>query len=120
MPCLTDPDRLAVAQLSGRASYCVQHRIPREQAIAPLHEITARPDLLAEVAGIAAGAAERKSPDWPIRLAGIRLLLAAGADRSLLPGWMTEGRRRRKLRSGPFYVEPDDLEDVLHEVLATD
>ncbi len=111
---------MAVAELSGQVSYCLTHRMPLEQAVASLREISARPDLLAEVAGLAAGSADRDMSDWPIRLAEIRLLLAAGADRSLLMGWMAEGRRRRKLRAGPFYVEPDDLEDVLREVLADD
>lgn len=117
MPRLSDPDRMAVAELSGHVAYCREHRLPLDEAVASLREISARPDLLAEVAGIAAGAADRSLPDWPMRLTEIRLLLAAGADRSLLLGWMREGRRRRKLRAGPFYVEPDDLEDVLREVL---
>jgi hypothetical protein len=77
------PDDIAVAQLQGRAQYCVRHEPPRDEAIRTLREITRRPDLLARAAGIIAGASDRTMGDWPRRREAVRLLLAAGADRDL-------------------------------------
>jgi len=50
------PDDIAVARLTGAASYAINRGMTRGQAVAHLHAITARPDLLARAAGITAGA----------------------------------------------------------------
>ncbi len=112
----SDPDRMAVAVLSGRAIYCVTHDLPQAEAIASLREISARPDLLAEVAGILLGCGS-EAGGWSTTLAQARLVIQAGADRSLLMGWMREGRRRVRVNAGPFYEERDDLDDLLREAL---
>jgi hypothetical protein len=65
-------------------------------------------DLLAEVAGIAAGASESKGPEY---VAQGRAMAdpcpMAGADEDLIPGWITEGKRRAEAaRQKPGTLRP--------------
>ncbi len=61
--------------------------------MAELREVAAdRPDLLAEEAGILLGF-HHGGPDEPRARAEAQLLIAAGADESLIPQWIEEGRR---------------------------
>ncbi len=69
-----------------------------EQAagVAELQELAGgRADLLAEQAGIMIGATEG-SLDERFDLCAAGLLIAAGADQSLIPPWVEEGRTRRR------------------------
>ena len=71
--------------------------------MAELREVAAdRPDLLAEEAGILLGF-HHGGPDEPRARAEAQLLIAAGADESLIPQWIEEGRRRAQAaRMPPF------------------
>jgi hypothetical protein len=91
-------DRLIVARISGVAMRHASWREPAEDeiaaAVAELREVAGdRPDLLAEEAGILLGFHEGGLNDPKARSAA-QLLIAAGADESLIPGWIGEGRRR--------------------------
>ena len=69
-------------------------------AVAELREIIGnRPDgpaLLAEVAGILIGAREGELDEAKGKAAA-RLCIAAGADETLIPQWIQQGRRRRAM-----------------------
>lgn len=71
--------------------------------MAELRELAAgRTDLLAEVAGILIGFHEREMDEPRVKTAA-RLLIVAGADESLIPQWVEEGRRRAEAaRLPPF------------------
>ena len=93
-----DHDRLLVARISGIARRHASWREPTEPeiaaAVAELREATGdRPDLLAEEAGIQLGFHEG-GLDEPRAKATAQLLIAAGADESLIPGWIEEGGAR--------------------------
>jgi hypothetical protein len=61
-----------------------------DAAVPELREIAGdRPDLLAEVAGILLGASEGEL-DEPRSKAAASFCIAAGADESLIPGWIEE------------------------------
>jgi hypothetical protein len=61
-----------------------------------------RTDLLAETAGLAIGTAERKGPEYRARGQAVaELCRTAGADESLIPEWIEEGRRRAEARRHP-------------------
>jgi hypothetical protein len=100
-------DRLIIARISGVALRHASWREPADDEItAAAAEIRAaagdRPDLLAEEAGILLGF-HQDTPDEPRAKAAARLLIAAGADQSLIPGWIAEGRRRAEAaRRPPF------------------
>jgi hypothetical protein len=64
-----------------------------------------RPDLLAEVAGILLGAIEGEL-DEPRSKAAASFCIAAGADQSLILGWIEEGRRRVEIRRKPPFSDP--------------
>ena len=112
-------DQIAVAQLDGHARYCVNHRVPLDEAVAGLREITTRPDLLADAAGSLAGTVHPDSPERPSRIAGARLLVAAGADRDALPAYLRAGRRRaeRPIGWGREEAWPDDLAALYAELI---
>lgn len=113
-------NQIAVAQLHGYAMNCVHKERPVDEAVAGLREITERPDLLAEAAGILAGAADPVTGERPWRIAAARFLVAAGADRELLPGYIEQGRRNAT-RGGAWNTSrgmPDDLAEVLADILA--
>lgn len=84
----SSPDDIAVARLTGRASYCVTHKVPHDAAVTSLREIAIRPDLLAKAAGRLAGGWKIGSPEWPHYRAAARLVLDAGADHALLGRWI--------------------------------
>jgi hypothetical protein len=75
-------------------------------AVAELREVAGdRPDLLAEEAGIQLGFHEG-GLDEPRAKAAAQLLIAAGADECLIPGWIEEGRRRAEIRRRPAVSNP--------------
>jgi hypothetical protein len=103
-------DRLLVARLDGIAKRHARWREPTESevatALAELRQVAGdRPDLLAEVAGILMGASEGRL-DEPRSRAAAQLCIAAGADESLVPGWVEEGRRRAEFRRHPPFSRP--------------
>ena len=75
---------------------------------AELREIAGdRPDLLAEVAGLALGTVEGKGPEYVARgqaVAGLCRL--AGVDETRIPRWIEEGRRRTSARRMPPFSQP--------------
>ena len=107
-------DRLLAARLTS-----IAHRHARwgdltedEKAAgaAELLEIAAdRPDLLAEVAGLAIGTAESKGPEFMARAQAGAGLCMAGADESLIPRWAEEGRRRAEAARLPPFSRPDRI-----------
>jgi hypothetical protein len=91
-------DRILVAQLTGEARHHARWRPLNEAeettAVAELRALAGgRGDLLAEVAGIFEGASEGEL-DEPLARCAARLCRLAGADGSLIPQWVDEGRRR--------------------------
>jgi hypothetical protein len=54
-----------------------------------------------EVAGILLGASEGRL-DEPRAGAAAQLCIAAGAEESMIPQWIEEGRRRAELRRNPL------------------
>lgn len=113
-------EQILTAQLHGEAMRAVHKQIPVDEAVASLQEITTQPRLLAQAAGILAGAADPRIGERPWRIAAARLLVAAGADRELLPACIEKGRQNAT-RGGAWNTSsgwPDDLPDVLAEVLA--
>lgn len=117
-----DRDGIAVARLTGAAHYARTQHMTTDQSVAHLRDISTRPDLLAQAAGILAGGGKVHIGYWPWALADARLLVQAGADRTLLPRWIRQGIEnveRSKWRPGAAaYRAPDELVDaVLAEVL---
>jgi hypothetical protein len=102
-----DSDRLIVARLDGIAKRHAAWREPTEAetvvAVAELRDVVGnRADLLAEVAGILLGFHEGNL-DEPRAKAAASFCIAAGADESLIPGWIEEGRHRaEEARLPPF------------------
>jgi hypothetical protein len=106
-----DSDRLIVARISGVAMRHASWREPAAgeiaAAVAELREVAGdRPDLLAEEAGILLGFHDGDLNEPRARSAA-QLLIAAGADQSLIPGWIEEGRRRPGLRRHPPFSRDD-------------
>jgi hypothetical protein len=106
----SNSDRLLTARLMGAAKRRAPWRKPTrdetDSAVSELREIAGdRPDLLAEVAGILLGASEGE-PDEPRSKAAASFCIAAGANQSLIPGWIEEGRRRIALRRKPPFSDP--------------
>jgi hypothetical protein len=75
---------------------------------AELREVAGdRPDLLAEVAGLALGSAERRGPEYEARGQAVaELCRMAGADEALIPQWTGEGRRRAEAAKLPPFSRP--------------
>ena len=89
-----NPDRILCAQLSGTAKRLARAGGPIDEALAELRALAGgRGDLLAEEAGIMAGA-------WSVRvdtgdyLLAAGLLMLAGADHDLIARWVDVGRER--------------------------
>ena len=103
---MSTPDQLLGARLSGVAGFCVENRVPREEAIRQLHEVSSRPDLL----GIEAGrewAARDVDPVWyPWAAAKLELLVAAGADREVAEWSRAEALPVLGLGSHAIAVQP--------------
>jgi hypothetical protein len=92
-------DCLLAAELHGTAERHAKWRDLTEDehaaAVAELRDLAAgRADLLAEEAGLLIGFYEGTINE-PVKTSAARLLIAAGADESLVPVWIEEGRRRR-------------------------
>jgi hypothetical protein len=97
----TDADRILTARITGTAARYARGRplthMEEAEALASLTELaTGRTDLLAQVAGLALGFSEGR-PDEPRQQQAAQLLIKAGADQGLLPGWIEEGRRRSEV-----------------------
>ncbi|HEY7144222.1 MAG TPA: hypothetical protein VH637_08245 [Streptosporangiaceae bacterium] len=94
----SDADRTLFAQIAATAA-----RHARGRPLSAAEEGTAaeelaqaaqgRADLLAQYAGLALGCHEHAADAARYRQAA-QLCLAAGADISLIPAWIDEGRRR--------------------------
>jgi hypothetical protein len=99
------PDRLLISALHGTAWRRATERGLIADAVIELHGIAqGRADLLAEAAGITAGAwTVRASTSVGTELLTAGLLLYAGADLRQLPGWIELGRRRATLSWGPVH-----------------
>jgi hypothetical protein len=96
---------MMVAKLTGAAMRHARWRDLTEpetaSALAELREIAdGRADLLAEVAGILLGAREGDL-DEPRARSAARLCRLAGADETLIPAWIAEGRRRAEAARVP-------------------
>ena len=94
----TEKDRIIVARIAGAASrHARAHPLShaeQQDAIAELAAVAdGRADLLAEHAGLAIGCHEGDL-DEPRHLRAAQLCINAGADTSLIPRWIEEGRRR--------------------------
>lgn len=119
------PDDIAGAQLTGRASYCVTHKLPHDAAVESLRAISSRPDVLAKAAGRLAGAWPLGSPEWPHYRAAARLVIDAGADRALLGRWIgdtisnaTAGRGRWGAPDTRITPTPEMIAAYLRDLLA--
>jgi hypothetical protein len=93
-----DPDRILAARLSGTAIRLARAGGPIDEAVAELRALAAgRGDLLAEQAGIMAGA-------WTVRVEtgdyviAVGLLVLAGADHDQIGRWVEVGRERASTR----------------------
>jgi hypothetical protein len=105
-----DADRLLLARIAGIARRHASWREPTgpeiAAAVAELREVAGdRPDLLAEEAGIQLGFHEG-GLDEPRAKAAAQLLIAAGADESLIPQWAEQGRRRAEAARLPPFSRP--------------
>jgi len=92
-------DRILVAEIWGEARHHAKWRELTEaeetEAVSALTDLAGgRADLLAEVAGVLEGASEGE-PGEPLARQAAGLCRKAGADPEAIPGWITEGRRRR-------------------------
>jgi len=107
-----DPDRLIVARLTGTAQRQARWGAPDEDekaaGAAELRQVAGdRPGLLAEVAGLALGSAERRGPEYEARGQAVAgLCRMAGADEALIPQWTGEGRRRSEAAKLPPFSRP--------------
>ena len=96
----TGSGRLLSARLSGialrHARWGGLTAAEKAAAAAELSEVAGnRGDLLAEVAGLALGSAERRGQEYQVRGQAVaELCRMAGADEALIPQWVQEGRRR--------------------------
>jgi|SRR5579859_1766692 len=118
---MSTKDQLAVAMLWGHAERCVAKSILVDEALSGLRQISTRPDLLAQTAGLIAGSADSGTPERAWRIRAARLLIQAGADRELLPRWIKQGRRNVMQPARPGWgiprEWPDDLDGLLAEIL---
>ena len=98
-------DRNLTAQLHGTATRHANKWWSRgevdeaehDTAVAELRELAAgRTDLLAEVCGILRGFTAEGSPHEVRDAMAAQLCADAGADETLIPQWVEEGRRRRQ------------------------
>ena len=91
-------DRVLLAEITGVARRLARGRpltdAEQRDAAAMLSQVAkGRADLLAESAGLAIGTHEGDA-DEARHLQAAQLCIDAGADRSLIPHWIEEGRRR--------------------------
>jgi hypothetical protein len=106
-----DSDRILVAELIGTARHHARWRElaqdEQDAAVTELRELAGgRADLLAQVAGIFEGASDGVL-DEPLARQAAHLCRLAGADKTLIPQWIAEGRRRAKVaRKKPHSGQP--------------
>jgi hypothetical protein len=107
-----DRDHLLVARLGGiaqrHARWGTANETQKATGAAELREVAdGRGDLLAEVAGISLGAAERKGEEYQAQAQAVEeLCRLAGADESLIQQWAEEGRRRAAAAGKPPFSQP--------------
>jgi hypothetical protein len=94
----TPADRITIARLTGTARRHAHHPDPdpgqHRAAITELTDIAQdRADLLAEVAGIEAGA-HHGDMNEAMHLRAAQLCIDVGADPDQIPQWAAEGHRR--------------------------
>ena len=99
-----------MARLTGIANRHSRWREPTEAetavAVAEFRKVAeGRSDLLAEVAGILLGAHEGELDELKAK-ATAELCRLAGADESLMAGWIEEGRCRAEARRQPPFSQP--------------
>jgi hypothetical protein len=105
------PDRILVAQLTGTARHHARWRQlaqnEQDAAVTELRELAGgRADLLAEVAGIFEGASDGEL-DEPLARQAAHLCRLAGAEETLIPQWIAEGRHRAEAaRMRPHSGQP--------------
>jgi hypothetical protein len=108
----TGSGRLLSARLSGialrHARWGGLTAAEKASRAAELREVAGgRGDLLAEVAGLALGSAERRGPEYEARGQAVaELCRMAGADEALIPQWIEEGRRRAEAAKLPPFSRP--------------
>jgi hypothetical protein len=93
-----NPDRILCARLSGAAVRLARAGGPIDEAVAELRALAGgRGDLLAETAGVMAGAwtARVETGDYLLAAA---LLVLAGADHNDIGRWVDVGRERASPR----------------------
>jgi hypothetical protein len=89
-----NPDRIMVARLSGTAVRLARTCGPIDEAVTELRALAeGRGDLLAEQAGIMAGAWSARVETGDYLLAAA-LLVLAGADHERIARWVEVGRER--------------------------
>jgi hypothetical protein len=89
-----DPDRILCARLSGSAVRLARAGGPIDEAVAELRTLAGgRGDLLAETAGVMAGAWSARV-DTGDYLVAAGLLVLAGADHDQIGRWVEVGRER--------------------------
>ena len=90
-------DKALLAEITGVARRLARGRLSgaeQQEAAATLSQVAqGRADLLAESAGLAIGTHEG-GRDEARHLQAAQLCIEAGADLSLIPRWVEEGRRR--------------------------
>jgi len=93
------PDRLLVSKLCGTAERCARERGSIAAAVDKLQQLGGgRPDLLAEAAGVTAGAwSTRLDTELGTTPLAIGLLILAGADLTELPQWFDVGQARASI-----------------------
>jgi hypothetical protein len=105
-------DRLLVARLTGiaqrHARWGAMDDVQKAAGAAELREVAdGRPDLLAEVAGIALGASEAKGEEYRAQTQAVaELCRLAGADETAIAGWAEVGRRRVAIRTKLPFSDP--------------
>jgi hypothetical protein len=101
----------AASGITGEARHHARWRpLSTEEEGVALDELRAlaagRADLLAEVAGILEGTSEGEL-DEPLAQSAAQLCRKAGADETLIPQWIAEGKRRAEAaRQPPFSGRP--------------
>ena len=105
-------DRLIAAALYGAARRHARWggltEAQKAAGAAELREIAGnRPDLLAQTAGLALGASEDKGREYQRQGQAVaELCRLAGADETLIPRWIEEGKRRTEASRMPPLSQP--------------
>ena len=104
-----DPDRLRYAQIAGAAARHAQAWLTAEEEAAAIAELAqaaaGRADLLAECAGTALGFGQGGQDAARYRQIA-ELCIAAGADPTLIEGWIAVGRERAAIAAAMPHAGP--------------